>query len=199
MRNKFEEPAGTGNPDVAVGRRGPVMGLSFHIAPKEAQRKNRCLECSGAGGWWDRLRRRERERRAGCADGRSGLGKVGGEAWGFPCLWGGGMDQREPPKFNTAGPGGENTVQVFSFFLLLRDNQPSDPFTPPSNASSGSNKTSPRPQIPDSSGLKGWNGEAAPRKPFLPQRALNFQWTAKGIFITQLLSLPKCLLPSANF
>lgn len=27
-----------------------------------------------------------KERRAGCADGRSGLGKVGGEAWGFPCL-----------------------------------------------------------------------------------------------------------------
>lgn len=65
------------------------------------------------------------------------------------------MDQREPPKFNTAGPGGENTVQAFSLVLLLRDNQPSDPFTPPSNAPSGSNKTSPRPQIPESSGLKG--------------------------------------------
>lgn len=50
-KQKFEEPAGTGNPDFAVGRRGPVMGVSFHIATKEAQRKNRCLECSGAGGW----------------------------------------------------------------------------------------------------------------------------------------------------
>lgn len=25
-------------PEIAVGRRGPVMGVSFHIAPKEAQR-----------------------------------------------------------------------------------------------------------------------------------------------------------------
>lgn len=92
------------------------------------------------------------------------------------------MDQREPSKFNTAGPGGENTVQAFFFNLLLRDNQPSDPFTPPSNVPSQSSKTSPSSQTPESSGLKGWKQRGCQQENPSPTERSEFPVNSRKVF-----------------
>lgn len=100
-----------------------------------------------------------REMRVGCAQVSAGLGHgvraATGGLWGFPRERGSVRD-RGPPKSDMAGPVGRNTVQAFSFVLLLRDNLPPDPFTPRSTAPAQTKKTSPHPQIPEISGPKGW-------------------------------------------
>lgn len=63
----------------------------------------------------------------------------------------------ELPKFNMAGPVGGNRVQAFSFVLLLRENQPSNPFhLMPQESSSPNQENISSPSNSEFSELKGW-------------------------------------------